>query len=169
MEHFLFSTMSRNRLCEIMRFLRCNLRSTRSALLQTDSIALISDIWNRFVDNSISCYKYGENITIDEHLFPTKSCCRFTQYMLNKPEKFDIKLWLAVDVESKNILNAILYLGKDQSRPSTQRLSDNVVMTLMELFTGIGRNVTTNNFFTSFLFAKKLKKENQPGWSYEQG
>ena len=87
-----------------MRFLRFDLRSTRSALLQTDRFALIFDIWNRFVDNSISCYKPGENITIDEQLFPTKSRGRFTQYMLNKPDKFGIKFWLAVDVESKYIL-----------------------------------------------------------------
>ena len=109
---FFQQTMSRNRCREIMRFLRFDLRSTRSACLQTDKFALISDIWNRFVDNSISCYKPGENITIDEQLFPTKSCCRFTQYMPNKPDKFGIKFWLAVDVESKYILNAISYLGK---------------------------------------------------------
>ena len=83
--------------------------------------ALISDIW--FVDKSISCYQPGENITIYEKLFPTKSCCRFIHYMPNKPDKFGIKFWLAVDVESKYILNAISYLGKDESRPSTQRLS----------------------------------------------
>ena len=96
--------MSRNCCREIMRFLRFDLRSTRSARLQTDKFALITDIWNRFVDNSISCYKPGENITIDEQLFPTKSCCRFIQYMPNKPDKSGIKFWLAVDVESKYIL-----------------------------------------------------------------
>ena len=86
----------------------------------------------------------------------------FTQYMPNKPDKFGIKFWLAVDEESKYILNAIPYLGKDESRPSTQRLSDNVVMTLMEPFVGKGRNVTTDNFFTSFLLAKELKKKRKP-------
>ena len=108
-----------------MRFLRFDLRSTKSARWQTDKFALtsISDIWNRFVDNSISCYQPEENITIYEKLFPTKSRCRFIQYMPNIPDKFGIKFWLAVDVESKYILNAILYLGKNESRPSTQRLS----------------------------------------------
>ena len=61
-------------------------------------------------------------------------------------------------MESKYILNAIPYLDKDQSRPSTQKLSDNAVMTLMEPFMGKDRNVTTDNFFTSFLLAKELKK-----------
>ena len=62
----------------------------------------------------------------------------------------------------KYILNAVPYLGKDESRPSTQKLSDNTVMTLMEPFMGKDRNVTTDNFFTSFLLAKELKKEYQP-------
>ena len=117
-----------------MRFLHFDLRSTRSACLQTDRFAPIMDIWNRLVDKSISCYKLRENITIDEQLFPTKSRCRFTLHIPNKPDKFGVKFWLAIDMESKYILSAIPYLGKDESRPSTQRLSHNVVMTLMETF-----------------------------------
>ena len=80
--------------------------------------------------------------------------------MPNKPVKFCINFWLAVDLESKYILNSIPYQGKDESRPSTQRLSDNIVMTIMETFMGKRRNITTDNFFTSFLLAKELKKEN---------
>ena len=114
--------MSRNRCREIMRFLRFDLRSTRSTRLQTDKFALILDISNRFVDNCMSCYKPGENITIDEQLFPTKSSCRFTQYMPNKPDKYGIKFWLAIGVESKYILNVISYLGKDESRPPPKSL-----------------------------------------------
>ena len=39
--------------------------------------------------------------------------------MANKPDKFDIKFLLAVDVESKYILNAIQHLGKDEAIPAT--------------------------------------------------
>ena len=82
--------MQRNRCREIMRYLCFDLCRTRSARLQTDKFALISDIWNRFVDNSISHYKLGENIMIDEQLSSTKSRCRYIQYMPNKPGKFCI-------------------------------------------------------------------------------
>ena len=160
--------MLRNRCRQIMRFLRFDLRSTSSVRLQTDRFAPISDIWNRFVDNSISCYKPRENITIDEQLFPTKSCCRFIQYMSNKSNKFGLKLWFAVDVESKYILNAISYLGKDKSRPSTQRLSNKFVMTLAKPFMGKGRNVIIDNFFTSLLLAKELKKKKTAFLDYQQ-
>ena len=151
--------MKRNRCREIMCLLCFDLRKTRSARLQTGKFALISDIWNRFVDNSISHYKLGENITIDEQLSSTKSRCMYTQYMPNKPDMFCIKFWLAVDVESKYILNAISHLDKDESCPSTQKLSDNVALTLMEPFVDKRRNFATDNFFTSFSLTKELKKK----------
>lgn len=108
-----------------------------------------STIWNIFIENSQNCYKPGGNITIDEQLFPTKVRCRFTQYKY--------KFWLASDVDSKYVINAFPYLGKDENRPS-----EYVVLKLIEPFTGCGRTVTTDNFFTSEslaiqLLAKKLR------------
>ena len=76
--------------------------------------------------------------------------------MPNTPDKFNIKFWLAVDVDTKYILNAIPYLGKEESRAPSQRLSDWVVMNLMQPYLGKGRNVTTDNFFTSYSLAKQL-------------
>ena len=92
-----------------------------SKRLQTDKFALISEIWNRFISNSQTCYKPYENISIDEQLFPTKAWCRFTQYILNKPHKFGIKFWLAVDVQTKYILNGFPYMGKDETRCSREK------------------------------------------------
>ena len=154
---FFPETLGRNRFCEIMRFLRFDLRSTRLSRLQTNKFALISAAWDKFVENCIVCYKPGENITVDEQLFPTKTRCRFTKYVANKPDKFGIKFWLAVDLESKYILNAIPYLGKDETRPATQRLSESVVIKLVKPYLSKGRNVTTDNFFTSIHPATQLR------------
>ena len=44
------------------------------------------------------------------------------------------------------MVNGFPYLGKDDSRPAGQRLADHVVMKLMELYVGKGRNVSTDNF-----------------------
>ena len=156
---FFPETMGRNRFCEIMRFLRFDLRSTKLSRLQTNKFALISAVWDKFVENGIVCYKPGENITVDEQLFPTKARCRFTQYMANKPDKLGIIFWIAVDLESKYILNAIPYLGKDETRPATQRLFESVVIKLVEPYLGKGRNATTDNFFTSIHLATQLRKK----------
>lgn len=101
------------------------------------------------------CYKPGAVITVDEQLFPIKARCRFTQYMPNKPNKFGIKCWLASDVKSKYVVNGFPYLGKDEERSSVP-LSEFIVLKLMEPYTGSGRTVTTDNFFTSLSLATKL-------------
>ncbi|XP_048853136.1 uncharacterized protein LOC125721153 [Brienomyrus brachyistius] len=56
--------------------------------------------------------------------------------------------------------NASPYLGKDPSRPTGERLSENVVTKLMEPYLDKGRTVTTDNFFTSLSLANRLLKRN---------
>ncbi|KAM6999965.1 piggyBac transposable element-derived protein 4-like [Tautogolabrus adspersus] len=79
--------------------------------------------------------------------------------MANKPDKFGIKFWLAADVETKYFLNGFPYLGKDDTRPANQHLGESVVMRLVEPYVGKGRNVTTDNFFTSLTLAKNLQQK----------
>lgn len=153
---FFSNTMSRHDFTEIMRFIRFDDRNQRSQRLQTDKFAMISEVWYKFIDNSQNCYKPGPYITIDEQLFPTKARCRFTQYMPNKPDKFGIKFWLASDVRSKYIINGFPYLGKDESRDPSVPLGEFVTMKLAKPYVGCGRNITTDNFFTSLPLATKL-------------
>ncbi|KAK7881874.1 hypothetical protein WMY93_030283 [Mugilogobius chulae] len=152
-------TMARNRFQAIMRFLRLDQKETRNARLESNKFALASEVWESFVSNCILCYKPGPDITIDEQLLPTKARCPFTQYMANKPDKFGIKFWVAADVNTKYMLNAAPYLGKDVTRTPGQRLGDSVVMKRAEPFTGKGRNITTDNFFTSLDLARALQEQ----------
>ncbi|XP_068213829.1 uncharacterized protein [Palaemon carinicauda] len=112
--------MSRNIFCEILRFLRFDYKSTRSKRLKTDKFVLFSTEWNRFIDNSIACYKPGPNITIDEQLFPSKARCPFTQFMASKPDKYGQKYWLAVDKESKYLVNGFPYVVKEEHRATEE-------------------------------------------------
>ncbi|CAH2089749.1 unnamed protein product [Euphydryas editha] len=153
---FFHETMSRNRFSEIMRFIRFDKKSERSVRLRTDKFGLASEMWKSFIDNSQACYKPDQNISVDEQLFPTKARCRFLQYMPNKPDKFGIKFWLAVDVRSKYLINGFPYLGKDELRPSGVPLNEDVVLNLVKNYMNCGRNITTDNFFTSIQLAKKL-------------
>ncbi|XP_073502039.1 uncharacterized protein [Phyllobates terribilis] len=156
---FCKATMSRDRFVEIMRFLRFDEKSTRSERLQTDKFALFSTVWDRFIENCIACYKPGPYITVDEQLFPSKTRCPFTQYMPSKPDKYGHKYWLAFDKRSKYLANGFPYLGKDDTRRAEDRLADHVVMKLLDPFLKKGRNVTTDNYFTSVKLAKQLKSK----------
>lgn len=153
---FFRRTMPRDKFKQILRFIRFDKRTERSRRLQTNKFALVSEIWDKFIENSQACYQPGQNITVDEQLFPTKARCKFIQYMPNKPNKFGIKFWLASDVSSKYVLNGFPYLGKDEQRPSSILLSEHVVLKLVEPYTNCGRNITTDNFFTSMSLATKL-------------
>ena len=95
-------------------------------------------------------------MTIDEQLSATKTRCRFTQYMPNKPDKFGIEFWLVSNISTKYVINGFPYLGKDEKRESSIPLGEHVVLKLIEPFTGCGRSVTTDNFFTSISLAAKL-------------
>lgn len=152
----IMAIMSRNRFKDIMRHLRFDDQLTRSDRGKTDKFAPISDVWGSFVENCITSYNPGRHITVDEQLYPTKTNCGFLQYIRNKPDKIGIKFWVACDLRTKYICNAFPCLGKDASGPSGERLSENVVMRLMQPFLDKGRNVTTGDIFTSLSLAKQL-------------
>ncbi|XP_066590647.1 uncharacterized protein [Prorops nasuta] len=125
-----YETMCRDKFIELLRFIRFDKKNKRSERLKTDRFALVSKIWEKFIENS--------------------------QYMPNKPDKFGIKFWLASDVRSKYLVNGFPYLGKDETRGSNFPLGEFVVTKLAEPYLGCGRNITTDNFFTSISLAKKL-------------
>ena len=79
--------------------------------------------------------------------------------MASKPDKYGQKYWLAVDRESKYLVNGFPYVGKEEHRPTEERVADYVVMRLMDPYLNKGRNVTTDNYFTSVNLAKQLKKK----------
>ena len=76
-------------------------------------------------------YQPGPNIVVDEQLFPSKARCRFTQFMASKPDKYGQKFWMAVDNDSKYLINSFPYLGKDDERLEGDRLGDCVMKKLV--------------------------------------
>ncbi|CAK1600205.1 unnamed protein product [Parnassius mnemosyne] len=116
-----------------MKYLRFDLRKTRNTRLYTDKFAMVSDIWNKFIENCEMCYIPGENMTVEEQLFPSKTRYRFLQYITNKPDKFGIKFLLLVNVERKYLCGGFPYLGKDVERLILYDISlpEHVVMKLL--------------------------------------
>ena len=69
------------------------------------------------------------------------------------------KYWLAVDKESKYLINGFPYVGKDETRSTNDQVSDHVVVQLMRPYLNKGRNATTDNNFTSVKSATQLKEK----------
>jgi hypothetical protein len=152
-------TMTRDRFNEIMRYIRFDDKPSRSQRLNQDKFALFSEIWNMFNENCQLHYTPEENLSVDEQLFPTKSRCRFTQFMGNKPDKMGIKIWVLAEVVSKYFLCGIPYLGKDEARTGPT-LAHSVVFQLMDGYLDKGYNVTADNFFTQLPLVLALKERN---------
>ena len=84
-----------------MRFLHFDVKSERWQRKILDKFCLAFSLWKPFIDNSLKAYVTSPYIAIDEQLLPCKARCRSIQYMPNKPDKFGIKFWMAVDVQTK--------------------------------------------------------------------
>jgi len=138
-----------NHFSEILRFLLFDKTSDRSLSLKTNKFPLFSVVRKRFIQNCVSCYTPGAFIIVDEQLFHTKCKCPFMQCMASKPEKHGQEYWLAADKESKYVVNGFRYGGKDETHSRDKRVSDQVVMLLLKPYLKKGRNVTTDNYFTS--------------------
>ena len=78
--------------------------------------------------------------------------------MLNKPDKFSIKFWIATDVKTKYMLPSFPYMGKDVSRPAEVTLGKQVALRVSEPYRKTVGNVTTDHFFTLINLAKTLKQ-----------
>ena len=57
------------------------------------------------------------------------------------------------------MIHSFPYLGKDDSRRTGITFGEHVVLRLSEPYRKTGRNVTTDNFFTSVDLAKTLRQE----------
>ena len=78
--------------------------------------------------------------------------------MPNKPDKFGIKFWLLVEVESKYVVNLRPYLGaQEKENRQGVPLAPDVVLRFVSPVKPKGYNITTDNFFTSVALAEKVK------------
>ncbi|CAD1469962.1 unnamed protein product, partial [Heterotrigona itama] len=59
------------------------LQKKQNQSLKIDKFPLISDVWNRSIENNQNSYVPDMNPTVDEQLFPIKVRCKFTQYIVS--------------------------------------------------------------------------------------
>ena len=156
-----YETMGRNLFLEILKFMRFDDKPNRNKRgPDIDKFAPIREVFEKFTSLCQSKYVCDFSLTVDEQLMPCKSRCSFITFMPNKPEKYGIKFWVIVDVNSKYVSNIIPYLGaQEKDERGGVPLAESVVMKLAQHVTGKGYNITCDNFFTSLQLAKRLANE----------
>ena len=149
--------MSRTKFLKILRYLRFDDKPKRQKYNSSDKFIPIRDVFEKFVENCRSKFTCGYSLTVDEQLLPLKTRCGMITYMPNKPDKFGLKFWMLVDVDTKYVINLIPYLGaQERSERGDVPLAESVVLKLIQPVRGRGYNICCDNFFTSFPLAEKL-------------
>lgn len=149
------ATMGVNRFEQLLRFIRFDDKYTRSERRKTDKLCPIRNIWEQVTANFKKYYIPSQNLTIDEQLMPCRCRCSFIQFMPKKPDKYGIKIFWICDAQTAYPLQGFVYTGKNGDKRSVD-LARTVVETLCESFYGTNRNITTDNYFTSYPLAKSL-------------
>ena len=75
--------------------------------------------------------------------------------MLSKSRNYGLKIFWASESSTGYALNAITYSGKEGDQVH-QNLGQDIVLRLLEPYYGTGRDVCTDNFFTSYNLTKLL-------------
>ena len=114
---FYRSAMGQVRFEFLNRCLRFDNPVTRQERRAVDKFAPIRKIFDMFNENCRRLYSPGDCMTVDEQLLGFRGKCPFRMYIPSKPNKYGIKLIMICDNNSKYMLTAIPYLGKEESRP----------------------------------------------------
>ena len=139
----------------LLRVIRFDNKADRPQRQVSDRLAAIRRIFESFVDNCKKNYCIGELMTIDETLVPFRGRCGFIQYIPNKPAKYGIKLFALCDAKMFYTANLEIYCGKQPDGPySVSNKPADIVKRLVEPSKGKNRNLTTDNWYTSYLLTK---------------
>ncbi|XP_016409956.1 piggyBac transposable element-derived protein 4-like, partial [Sinocyclocheilus rhinocerous] len=140
------------RLSSVLRF---DDKSTRAARRETDKLAPIRELWEKWVERFPMMYNPGLNVTVDECLLGFRDRCLFKQYMLSKPAKYGLKIiWAACDAKSSYSYNMQVYTGKPAGAQHERNLGKRVVLEMLRDLEG--HIVTCDNFFTSYGLGTEL-------------
>lgn len=150
-------TMSIQRFRFLLRVIRTDDKNTRDQRRETDKLAPIRKIFDSFVQNCQKHYTISEYATIDEKLEAFRGRSNLKQYIPSKPNKYGIKIFALVDAKMYYSYNLEVCVGR-QPEGRFQKSNDpkSVVLRMIEPITKTGRNITVDNWFTSYELMNEL-------------
>ena len=149
------NTMARNRFSAITRCLRFDSKIDRPARRALNKLAPIRDFCNHFFAKFRGNFRPSENLCVDEQLVLFRGRCPFRVYIPSKPGKNGIKVWVLADVASSYCCAFDVYTGKIVDLAEVGQ-GQRVVLQLTEKYYNSCRNITADNFFSSYSLVSQL-------------
>ena len=119
-------------------------------------MAPIRNIYDKFVASCEENYTPGAGCTVDESLHGFRGRCSFKQYIPNKPSKYGIKVYVLADSQTFYSVSSKIYTGVGTHAPGLP-VPNQAVLNLVPSVSGTNRNITVDNYYTSFPLAMELK------------
>ena len=96
---------------------------------------------------------------MDEHLARYRGKCPFKQYILSKPHRYGIKIYVLADAKTFYPINLEVYIGKTKLNNSPEE----IVLRLATVLNS-GHIITGDNYFTSLRLSNRLLTERGIGY-----
>ena len=151
------SRITRNRLCELRRYLHFVDNAT---LLQPgtpgyNKLGKIRPILTMLSERLVAVYNPAKEIGVGEAMIPFKGRSSLKQYLPLKPIKRGIKVWMRDDAENVFVSAFEVYTGK-KGNTVEKNVGSNVVKSLTKDHKHTYRHVYYDNFFASINLAQDL-------------
>ena len=122
-----------------------------------DKLRKVNSSIEYFNGKCLSLYQPRQNVAIDKCMVKSRHRSGIRQYIMDKPTKSGIKLWVLADSSNGYTIDFNVYIGRAASREvSGNGLGYDVVMKLMDPFFDQGYHLYGDNFYTSVTLFKDL-------------
>jgi len=153
------SAMTKKRFDFLIINIRFDDKDTRTIRKATDKFAAFRDLWNKFEKNCSKYYSPSEYLTVDETLLSFRGKCPFKIYIPSKPDKYGLKIVSVCDARTFYFLGGIPYVGKEAEKNQRDLpLPTQYILRLTNTWKGTNRNITADNWFSSYQLTEELKK-----------
>lgn len=152
--------MSRNRFCQIMRYLHvCD----NNELNKDDRFAKVAPLWKLMNEKWLKYFPGEMNLCVDESMIPYFGRHGAKQHMHGKPIRFGYKAW-SLCTRLGYLIQANLYQGaKTGNTVPEVGVGGSVVLDLINKLPEKEFSVFFDNFFTSITLLEKLKEKGLKG------
>lgn len=152
--------MSADRFLFLLSALRFDNKDTRKDRKSIDKLAAIRFTLDSFMKNCSNNYSLGEQMTIDEMLIPFRGRCSFVQYIPSKPANYGLKVFVLCDAKTFYVANFEVYCGQQPEGPyKKSNTPTDITHRLLQTWKGKNRNLTCDNWYTSYPLAIDLLKD----------
>ena len=104
--------MSKHCFSTVSKYIHISNLSNKDA---SDLVCKVQPLVNLLERKFAEAFVPGKNISVDEGLVKFNGPLSFKQYMLMKPNKFGIKVWLPANSDCYYVIRFQVYLGKNQT------------------------------------------------------